>query len=192
MRARPADILLTYSTGLGKIVMKKNAAISFSTDKNASLFGGTMNEEFSMNRIIVLFGILAIVFAVCFSGCSAQNNIVITDSKSGETVAEFSSKEHQAEAAALTNALNGTGEVSGEIDYSEKYLVHFIDPKDPLYDIWYYAYLNDDSNAVYIQFDLEKMKDYNKKSDGFFDDKIHKSSKLTADEFSEIISAKYQ
>jgi hypothetical protein len=110
-----------------------------------------------MKRIIVLFGILAIIFAVCFSGCSAQNNIVITDSKSGETVAEFSSKEHQAEAAALTNALNGTGEVSGEIDYSEKYLVHFIDPKDPLYDIWYYAYLNDDSNAVYIQFDLEKM-----------------------------------
>ena len=178
MRARPADILLTYSTGLGKIVMKKNAAILLSPDKNASLFGGTMNEEFSMKRIIVLFGILAIIFAVCFSGCSAQNNIVITDSKS--------------EAAALTNALNGTGEVSGEIDYSEKYLVHIIDPKDPLYDIWYYAYLNDDSNAVYIQFDLEKMKDYNKKSDGFFDDKIHKSSKLTADEFSEIISAKYQ
>ena len=172
--------------------MKKNAAILLSPDKNASLFGGTMNEELSMKRMIVLFGIFAIVFTVCFSGCSAQNNIVITDCKSGETVAEFSSKEHQAEAAALTNVLNGTGEVPEEIDDSQKYLVHFIDPKDSLYDIWYYVYLNDDSNAVYIQFDLEKMKDYNKKSDGFFDDKIHKSSKLSADEFSEIISAKYQ
>ncbi|MER2080564.1 MAG: hypothetical protein ABS876_03460 [Ruminococcus sp.] len=145
-----------------------------------------------MKRTITLFGMFAILFAVCFSGCSAQNNIVITDSKSGKVVAEFSSKEHQDEAAALTNALNNAEEASTEIDYSQEYLVHFIDPKDSLYDIWYYAYLNDDSDEVYFKYDLEKMKDYNDKSKGFFDDKMYKSANMTAKEFTDIISAKYE
>ena len=78
--------------------------------------------------------------------------------------------------------------MSAEVDYSQKYLVHFIDPKDSLYDIRYYAYLNTDSNEVYVKFDTLKMSE---KYDGFVDDKMQKCTKLTANEFSAIISAKY-
>lgn len=145
-----------------------------------------------MKKMTVLFGILAIALAVCFSGCSAQNNIVITDGKTGEIVAAFSSKEHQAEAALLTNALNNTEEMSAEFDYSQKYLVHFIDPKDSLYDIWYYIYVSKDNHDVYVQYDMEKMKEFDDQTPGFADDKVRKSTRLNAVELSDIISAKYK
>ena len=141
-----------------------------------------------MKRLVTVFGMLMILLAVCLSGCSEQNNVVITDCESGEVVAAFSSKEHVSEAASLTDALNNTEEVSAEVDYSQMYLVHFIDPKDSLYDIRYYAYLNTDSNEVYVKFDTLKMSE---KYDGFVDDKMQKCTKLTANEFSAIISAKY-
>lgn len=145
-----------------------------------------------MKRLVGLFGILAIFFAVCFSGCSAQKNIVITDCKTGEIVAEFSSKEHQAEAALLTNALNNAGEISTEPDFSQKYLVHFIDPKDSLYDIWYYIYVGNDNRDVYVQYDMEKMKKFDDQIRGFADDKVRKSTYLNAVDFSNIISGKYK
>lgn len=141
-----------------------------------------------MKRMVTAVAVLVVFLAICFCGCSAQKDIVITDCSSGQTIAGFSLKEDQNTAALLTNALNNGEVVSAQIDYSQKYLIHFVDPKDSLYDIWYYLYVNEDKNEVYVQFDLTEMKTYNDKTNGFFDDSIRRSTNLTAEEFLTILS----
>ena len=37
-----------------------------------------------------------------------------------------------------------------------KYLVHFVDPKDSINDVYYYIYI--ENNNIYVQFDTVKMK----------------------------------
>lgn len=49
-------------------------------------------------------------------------------------------KSQQKEAILLTNATNYTENKETKIKSKPKYLVHFVDPKDSINDVYYYIY----------------------------------------------------
>ena len=131
------------------------------------------------NLFISLLAVFGMLYALV--GCSLNTpNIIITDYGTNNVVTQFSSKDYTEEAAALTNALNYNDEISENIKSDPEYTVHFIDPKNSAYDVWYFVYIENDT--VYVQYNTEKMQQMN--------DDIFKSETMTVDKFMEILSIK--
>lgn len=114
---------------------------------------------------------------VTLSGCFYKDDNIITDCKTGKVVASFSTKEHQKEALLLTNATYYTENKETKIKSKPKYLVHFVDPKDSINDVYYYIYI--ENNNIYIQYDTVKMKELIDKFDVGLDDSIKKTTVMT-------------
>lgn len=130
--------------------------------------------------LILLMGCMMFLFYSCSSGAKIE----IEDYGTNKTVTEFATSERESDAADLTNMISSNEETDdnvGEPDYT----VHFIDPKDSKYDIWYFAYV--ENGNVYFQYDIDRtFQDENFK----FTDEIKKCTEMTEERFNEILSAK--
>lgn len=94
--------------------------------------------------------------------------------------------EHQKEAILLTNATNYTENKETKIKSKPKYLVHFVDPKDSINDVYYYIYI--ENNNIYVQFDTVKMKKLIDKFDVNFDNLIKKTTVMTVKDLDSVLS----
>ena len=127
---------------------------------------------------------LLIIPILCSTSCSAKKDTIIIDCKTDKVVAELSMNDNPTEVAALTDALNKTEETSEQFETKEKYLVHFVDPKDSAYDIWYYVYISED-NRIFVQYDTDKLSDV---YDGFMDGNMQKCTTMTFNVFNAVLS----
>ncbi len=137
-----------------------------------------------MKRSLLVF--LTLLVVLVFSGCSNKSDIVITDYETGKTAVEFSSKDYQKEAAKITDMINYLSDEEIDTVESPKYRVHFIDPKDSKYDIWFSVY--DIDNRLYVQMVTEKMGEH---YSSFYDSSVREVTTMTVDEFNKIISKEY-
>ncbi len=134
--------------------------------------------------------IIVLILIICFSSCSGRKDIVITDCITNKVVSELSTKEDKTEAVMLTDVLNKckeTNKTTKTIDTKEKYQVHFIDPKDSQYDIWFYIYITDE-NDVYAQFDKKKMENLNDFNKEHMDYNLKECTGMTANEFHSVLN----
>ena len=129
--------------------------------------------------------IMLLMCALCLVSCSAKKDTIIIDCNTDKVVAELSMNDNPTEVAALTDALNKTEESSEQFETKEKYLVHFVDPKDSVYDIWYYVYISAD-NRIFVQYDMEKLSDV---YDGFMNGNMQKCTNMTVNVFNAVLSA---
>ncbi len=131
-------------------------------------------------KIKKIFCFVAVISIICILfGCGFdKSHFIITDCKTNEVVVKFSSKEYVDETIVLTNALNNRETFSGEINPSKKYSIHYVDPKNSYYDVWYYVYIENDN--LYIQMDTDRMK-------GIEDNTVKKCTSMTVDEFISIL-----
>lgn len=111
-----------------------------------------------------------IILAILFTGCSFKDY----------------NKEHEKEAILLTNATNYTENKETKIKSKPKYLVHFVDPKDSINDVYYYIYI--ENNNIYVQFDTVKMKKLIDKFDVDFDDSIKKTTVMTVKDLDSVLA----
>ena len=123
---------------------------------------------------IIIFSLVCV-----FAGCGARSaKIEIKDYESNDVIAQFYTKDDEVSAVALTELLNNTEDISENINSSPEYTVHFVDPKNSDFDVWYFVYLENDS--LYMQYDTDKMKG--------MDDDIKLSTSMTPNEFMSIIN----
>ncbi|MDD5923757.1 MAG: hypothetical protein PUC88_03080 [Clostridia bacterium] len=137
-----------------------------------------------MKRSLLVFLTLLVVFV--FSGCSNKSDIVVTDYETGKTAVAFSSKDYQEEAAKIIDMINYLSDEEIHTTESPKYRVHFIDPKDSKYDIWFSVY--DIDSHLYVKMLTEKMSEH---YSSFYDDSVKEVTTITVDEFNEIMSKDY-
>ncbi len=129
---------------------------------------------------------LMVMCLFCFASCSNTKDVVILDSNSNKVVAELSTKENTSEVAKLLDACNYAEKTTKAIHSKEKYLIHFIDPKDSQYDIWFDVYITE-YNDVYMQYDKEKMWNLNDFNRNNMDYDLKKCNSMTVSEFKAII-----
>lgn len=137
-------------------------------------------------RIILVLALTLIL--VTLSGCFYKDDNIITDCKTGKVVASFSTKEHEKEAILLTNATNYLEDKETKVKSKPKYLVHFVDPKDSINDVYYYIYI--ENNNIYVQFDTVKMKELIDKFDVGLDDSIKKTTVMTVKDLDSVLALK--
>lgn len=92
-----------------------------------------MKLKISLLSAFAIFFVIIIIFI----GCYNNHDNIITDCSTDKVVASFSAKEHTEETVMLVNALNSVDEKAIKLNSKPKYMVHFVDPKDSLYDIYY-------------------------------------------------------
>ncbi|MCR5637067.1 MAG: hypothetical protein K6F76_07840 [Clostridiales bacterium] len=138
-----------------------------------------------INRIMCFLMVMCIF---SFASCSNTKDVTILDRNSNKVVAELSTKENTSEVAKLLDACNHAEKSNNAIHAKEEYLVHFIDPKDSQYDIWFDVYINE-RNDVYIQYDKEKMENLNDFNKNNMNYDLMKCNNMTVSEFNEIITA---
>lgn len=136
---------------------------------------------------IILVLVLTLIL-ITLSGCFYKDDNIITDCKTGKVVASFSTKEHEKEAILLTNATNYTENKETKIKSKPKYLVHFVDPKDSINDVYYYIYIK--NNNIYVQYDTVKMKKLIDKFDVDFDDSIKRTTVMTVKDLESVLALK--
>lgn len=141
-----------------------------------------MKFKISLLSAFAMFFVLTIIFI----GCYNNHDIIITDCSTDKVVASFSTEENAEEAVMLTNAENNVGERAVKLNSKPKYLVHFVDPKDSLYDIYYYVYI--EGNNMYIQYNMEEMQELEDISHFGFDVSIMKTNGITVKEFNSILT----
>lgn len=73
-----------------------------------------------------------------------------------------------------------------KIKSKPKYLVHFVDPKDSINDVYYYIYI--ENNNIYVQYDTVKMKKLIDKFDVDFDDSIKKTTVMTVKDLDSVLA----
>ena len=86
------------------------------------------------------------------------------------------------------NATNYTENKETKIKSKPKYLVHFVDPKDSINDVYYYIYI--ENNNIYVQFDTVKMKKLIDKFDIDFDDSIKRTTVMTVKDLDSVLALK--
>jgi hypothetical protein len=130
----------------------------------------------------ILFSIIILSLVCVFAGCgyrfARSSKIVIIDYETNDVVAQFYTEDDEVSAVALTELLNNTEDITENVYSSPEYTVHFVDPKNSEFDVWYFIYLENDS--LYMQYDTDKMNG--------MDDDIKKCTSMTPNEFMSIIN----
>lgn len=136
-----------------------------------------------------IFCVLLFLFSfvlLLFNGCGNNNVNTITDCNSNRVIASFSSDEHSKERLMLLDADSNVEEKMIKLNLKPKYLVHLPDSKEPIHDLYFYVYIKD--NDIYVQEDLDRMKDLENTYHLGLDNYIRKTNGITVDEFNSILT----
>lgn len=135
-------------------------------------------------NLISLF-VLVLTF-IMFVGCSSVDDCIISNVSTGKVVASFSTKKHEDETIMLVDAENNVSEKAVKVKSKPKYMVHFVDPKSSLHDVYYYLYIEKEN--MYIQYNMDKMNKLEERFHVGLDDSIKKTNGITVDEFNSILT----
>lgn len=137
-------------------------------------------------KSIILSLFLLVFVLTVLTGCFHKDNFFITNYVTGKVVASFSLEENEKQALMLTNALNYCENKEVKLNSKPKYMVHFVDPKDSLHDLYFYVYIENDN--VYVQFNMDKMQGLEDTFHVGLDGSIKKTNGITVDEFNSILT----
>lgn len=136
----------------------------------------------------LLFVLMFSFIILLFSGCGVKKDNTITDCSTGKVVTSFSSDEHSKERLMLLDADDDVEEKTIELNFEPKYLVHLADPNDSINDLYFYVYIK--GNNIYVQKDINKMKELEDTFHLGLDNYIRKTNGITVDEFNSILAIK--
>lgn len=137
-------------------------------------------------KISLLSAFLLIFILTMLTGCFDKHNCIITNFSTDKVIASFSTKEHTEETVMLANAENNVEEKAVKLNTNPKYMVHFVDPKDSLHDMYYYVYIEGDN--MYIQYNMKEMQELEDTFPVGLDDSIRKTNGITVKEFNSILT----
>ena len=135
--------------------------------------------------MLVLFPVLTVVIDYVYNNRVAKAGL---DSiKKGDKIV-FHQEWNKKVRLLWKNATNYTENKETKIKSKPKYLVHFVDPKDSINDVYYYIYI--ENNNIYVQFDTVKMKKLIDKFDIDFDDSIKRTTVMTVKDLDSVLALK--